>query len=213
MTTIYFVRHGEATGNRNKTFQGTTDNPLTELGIAQGKTTAQRFRDIPYDVIYSSPLVRAVETACLINLQNKPIIIDQRFIEVSGGEMEDKPVGSLAQLYPKEMELWHNKPHEYVGVNAQDGGVVEGEKRLKAAIAQIVAEHQDQTVLVTTHGLMLRIFNNWILGNCLQDIVKLGWGDNTCITCARFDNDLNPEVVFINDASHLTGDLTTRDHW
>lgn len=213
MTTIYFIRHGEATGNRSRCFQGLTDNPLTERGVAQAEAAARRFADVDYDIIYTSPLVRAQETARLINAKQKPIIVEPELVEVSMGQMEGLPVDSLDEAYAPVMELWNQHPHLYVGPGAADGGSEGASKRLRKVIANIVEQHPDETVLISAHGFLLRIFNNWVLGNRFEQLQEVMWGGNTCVTCAKFDQNLTPTPVFINDSSHLPPELATADIW
>ena len=59
LTKIYFVRHCEATGNLNRTFQGSTNTDITDLGAKQLEKLSERFKEISLDKIYSSPLLRA----------------------------------------------------------------------------------------------------------------------------------------------------------
>src|SRR5690606_22887808 len=63
-TTLYFVRHGETDPNRQRIMQGRRVNaPLNRNGRMQADALAQRFSDIPLNAIYSSSLLRAIETA------------------------------------------------------------------------------------------------------------------------------------------------------
>ena len=56
---IYLIRHGETDWNRMKKLQGTTDIPLNAYGIELAEKTAEGLKDIPFDRIYTSPLIRA----------------------------------------------------------------------------------------------------------------------------------------------------------
>ncbi|MEK1831722.1 histidine phosphatase family protein [Priestia megaterium] len=60
---LYLIRHGQTDWNKNKLIQGHADIPLNEAGKQQAKRVAERFRDIHIDVIYTSDLLRAQETA------------------------------------------------------------------------------------------------------------------------------------------------------
>lgn len=62
-TRFVLVRHGEAAGNHELRYLGTTDAPLTERGRAQARQLADALRAYPLAALYSSPLVRARETA------------------------------------------------------------------------------------------------------------------------------------------------------
>ena len=63
VTKLYLIRHCEALGNINDTFQGSIDEDITDKGQRQLDKLAERCKNIPFDVIYSSPLIRAVKTA------------------------------------------------------------------------------------------------------------------------------------------------------
>ena len=62
MKTIYFVRHGSTDGNETDAYQLHT-LPLSEKGVAQAAFVAERFKTIPVDVIISSDMTRAAQTA------------------------------------------------------------------------------------------------------------------------------------------------------
>lgn len=63
---IYLIRHGETDWNRMKKLQGTTDIPLNAYGIELAEKTAEGLKDVPFDRIYTSPLIRARKTAEII---------------------------------------------------------------------------------------------------------------------------------------------------
>jgi len=90
---IYFVRHGETDYNKQGLVQGQLDIPLNENGILQAQTLRDNLKDLNYDLIYCSPLNRALTTAKIINEgHNKEIIIDSRLAEIDLGEWQGKSV-------------------------------------------------------------------------------------------------------------------------
>ena len=106
MTRIYLVRHAEAMGNVQEFFQGRTDCEVSEKGKKQLELLAERFKDIPIEAIYSSPLKRTIDTAEAVNkYHGLPIIRDEGLIEVDGGVWEGKPWADLPKLYPVEYDL------------------------------------------------------------------------------------------------------------
>ena len=86
---IYIIRHGQTEKNRAHVLQGRSDVPLNQ----EGRNQAARVRDwfqsqgITFDMVYSSPLQRAVETAHIIT-DTCPIQIDRRLIEMDYGPYE-----------------------------------------------------------------------------------------------------------------------------
>lgn len=88
---VYIVRHGEVLHNVLKQYN-TEDEDLTENGRKQAKELKEKLRDIEYDIIISSPLVRARATASIINEKNKKIIVDHRLKERNAGSLTGKPL-------------------------------------------------------------------------------------------------------------------------
>ena len=86
---IYLIRHGETDWNRMKKLQGTTDIPLNAYGIELAEKTAEGLKDVPFDRIYTSPLIRARKTAEIIR-RDRPIEIIETdgLKEISFGDYE-----------------------------------------------------------------------------------------------------------------------------
>lgn len=68
---IYIIRHGETRWNRERKLQGRADIPLNENGIALAAKTGIGMKDIPFDFCFSSPLLRAKQTAWEILKKNE----------------------------------------------------------------------------------------------------------------------------------------------
>lgn len=88
---ILLTRHGQTEWNLLKNVQGKADIELNEKGVQQAEETAEKLKDCRIDIIISSPLKRAKQTADIINKdKNLPIIIDDRISERDFGEFEGK---------------------------------------------------------------------------------------------------------------------------
>ena len=84
---IYLIRHGETDWNKTKRLQGVTDIPLNAYGIELAEKTAEGLKDVPFDRIYTSPLIRAKETAQIIlGTRQIPLLEDPRIKEIGFGE-------------------------------------------------------------------------------------------------------------------------------
>lgn len=66
MKHLYFIRHGESEANVQRIFAGQMDTPLTEKGRAQAKAAGEAAKQHHFDLIVSSPLVRAYDTAKIV---------------------------------------------------------------------------------------------------------------------------------------------------
>ena len=86
---LYIMRHGRTDWNVRHKLQGRTDIPLNEEGRRMAEKAGEEYRDVPLDICYSSPLVRARETAeIVLSGRNIPILTDDRLREMSFGEYE-----------------------------------------------------------------------------------------------------------------------------
>ena len=56
---IYLIRHGETEWNTRHLLQGATDIPLNQNGVEVARITAEALKDVPFDVVFTSPLKRA----------------------------------------------------------------------------------------------------------------------------------------------------------
>lgn len=157
---IYFVRHGETIWNKEKKIQGQSDIPLNEYGKELGYITANALKDIPFDIVYSSPLIRAKETAeILVKNRNLEIHEDMRLVEMSFGEGEGE---SLPEIHTHpEMKLYNfiHSPGEYT---PPAGGETFEDlyKRCKSFIEEIIipSEKKYNTMLIVGHGALIRGF-------------------------------------------------------
>ena len=202
MTEIYMVRHCEAMGNVMRLFQGSSDFDISETGSKQLEYLKKRFKDIPIDRVYTSPLIRARKTAqAVIGERDLEPIDEKGLIELDGGIVEGKPFIETFNSIPGLADTWDNHPEDF----APEGGekMRDAYERIWNTVKKIAAENAGKTVACTTHGGVTR----WLLCRLLKgDIKKLSempWSENTAVTLIRFDSELNPEVVFYNDISHL----------
>lgn len=211
MTRIYIVRHCEAEGNIKRYFQGHTNGLPSEKGYVQLERLAERFADVHIDVIYSSPLTRAYETAQAINRgRGLEIQTDERLIEINGGKWEGVMWESFPELFPEETELWERDPANFV---APDGeSMREVYERMSQAISDIAYRHPDSVVAVASHGCAIRCLLCWLNGKPLEQLSTIHWCDNTAVTAVDFDYDGRCRIVFENDASHLDYELSTTAH-
>jgi len=106
MTRIVLVRHGQTMWNKEMIFRGRMDLDLGQIGIEQVNLLAQALNKMQIDVIYSSPLKRALNTAIPIaNYHHLEPSIDDRFIDINYGAWQGKSRNEikegLEELYLK----------------------------------------------------------------------------------------------------------------
>ncbi len=88
---LWLIRHGQTDMNLEKRMQGLSDIPLNETGREQARRAAETVKDVSFDVVFASPLKRAVETASILSgFPEEKIIRDERLIEANFGKYEGR---------------------------------------------------------------------------------------------------------------------------
>lgn len=151
---LYVVRHGQTDWNVSSRIQGHTDTLLNETGKKQAEELAQKLKDIPFDLIISSSLSRALDTANIINRdRNLPLILNNNLIERGFGDLE-----GLDDLSP-----YHCNIHTLLdySLNYQENKVEPIQdlfKRVCDFINFCITNFPDKKILVSTHGGIAQAF-------------------------------------------------------
>lgn len=208
MTTLYLIRHAEAEGNVYRRIDGHYNSLITPNGLRQIETLRERFAEISIDACYASDLYRTCKTATAIYVpKGLALQKDARLREVGLGRWENHPFGELETFEPEGLHQFnHDIANWHVEGSETRGQIVE---RFEMALREIAERHAGQTAAVFTHGCVLR---------CFQEILLCGAGvpycDNTAVSKLRYA-DGTFEIEFLNDASHLTPEISTfaRQKW
>lgn len=203
MTDLFIIRHCEAIGNRDRTFQGVSDCDITELGEKQLEHLAERFKNIKPDAVYSSPLKRAYLTARAANkYHGLPVVKVDDLIEINGGEIEGISWVDFPETRPEIEYAWSFEPHNFHPNGGESMRSVY--TRSWNAVKKIVAENEGKTVFLASHGCTIRNIICNALGRPIEQLNTVDWADNTGVFHLRFENwDKLPKVILFNDISHL----------
>lgn len=111
-TRVLLIRHGETDWNRNRRFQGRSDLPLNPTGRDQARALALALKDEPLNAIYSSPLVRAMETVNQIMAfhPSVPVFNEEGLVEMDLGDFEGLEAQHWAEQYPDFRKSWQENP-------------------------------------------------------------------------------------------------------
>ena len=205
---IYFVRHGESEGNKKGLHQG-PEVPLSEEGIKQGKVLAERLKKHKIDVIYSSPMVRAKQTAEIISDKLKiPVESWENLKEIRnpseiwGKSAEDERILEIKELARKKFLKGD-------GRYSDEETFEELNKRAKGVLEHLLLRHREQSVLCVSHATMIKmIICKAIFGKSLTPEIFLQlrehlWLKNTGITVCEYTDKWGWTLVNWNDTSHI----------
>lgn len=190
---LYFLRHGETDWNKERRMQGTIDIPLNEKGRRIAELTAKELSKIPFDLIISSPLSRAVETARIVTGHaDIPLRIDVRLRELSWGEWEGLTQDDLKQMgYKEGLNLFFTDPFQFPCPPGGDS-IQQVCERGKQFFEDVTHDPtlQDKTILVSTHGCALR----GVLNHLYEDPMDF-WQGKVPANCAVSIVDVDGETI------------------
>jgi broad specificity phosphatase PhoE len=185
-TILHIVRHGETDWNTLNKIQGHTDIPLNEQGIKQALTIKQHFSQTPFNVVYSSDLKRAHQTAeLIIQDRNLSIKLSENLRERCFGILE----GMIREELPPEIEqkvktMKSLSRHEYVYFKLTECHESFGElySRVFPFLLTIHQNHPGENILIVTHAGVIRALllmhqllpgKEWSIANCSHIVVKI----------------------------------------
>ncbi len=113
MVEIVLVRHGETAWNTEEIFRGQADVPLSDYGLEQAERLGEYLKDEKIDIIYSSPLQRAVQTAgAIASRQNIDLNIVGNLNDIDFGEWQGLTIKEVKQRYPELYQDWLDTPEQ-----------------------------------------------------------------------------------------------------
>ena len=157
---LYVVRHGETIWNVEKRVQGITDIPLTEKGRKEAEELQELISTLNIDVVISSPLERARETAEILIDSKLPINTDDRIKERDWGMNEGALISEVDRWVCWDVILNTKVQNIECIQDFMD--------RVSNFIEEIKIKHQDKNVLIVTHSAVSRVIH-YLLGIIPED--------------------------------------------
>ena len=209
---IYFVRHGITGGNESNQYQLPTIK-LSEQGVNQAQFVAKRFKSIPLEVIFTSPMTRASQTARIIADSIGRKVIESALFEeikrpsiVRGRSKDDPEVKSVMKVIKEtfsDRDKRHSDEEDYFQLKDR------AEEAMK-----FLSERKEKEILVVTHGEILRmilasvIFSKELTPEIFDQVRRTFIPHNTGITVIQYDLSFEYHksgwyVLSWNDYAHL----------
>ena len=183
---ICMTRHGETEWNAKGLLQGHEDIPLNENGRAQALKLAKHLAQTKWDIIISSPLSRAKETAEIIGREvgANAVIVEPDLIEKDFGEASGTTKEERDRLYPDR---------NYPGMEEWEHVI----KRTRAVLDRCTTKYADQNIVIVSHSSVTKALINGIEGG---DKDKHGVSLHSCgVTIA----DYTPETGYRFDCINV----------
>ncbi|MFL0196204.1 histidine phosphatase family protein [Clostridium sp. WILCCON 0269] len=202
MVKLYLVRHGETIWNIERKMQGgMKDSPLTEKGIEQANLLKNRVQDINFDIIYSSPLERAVKTSRIVAAQrNIPIIKDDRLMEIDIGEWGGLTKEQAREKNPEQLDNFWTNPKIYVPDTGESFAQVK--TRVVSLIKEIISRYEGKSILIVTHTVVLRIMMAYFENRPLDELWEGSYIHQASLSEVEIESGCY-NILLYGDTSHL----------
>lgn len=206
--TVYLIRHGETSWNREGRCQGVSDIPLTEKGYRQAHAIAKVFAGKPLSLILANPLQRARETAAIIaQSSGLPVETRAELREWNQGELEGLTGAALLRDHRAYFERWFQDP---AGAAPPGGETLRSlQERAWPVIDGLRQRSLDGPVAVVSHTMTIGTIICAALGLDLAHIhrLKLDLASRSTITFSPFGLFSAWVLTSLNDRHHLAEDL------
>jgi probable phosphoglycerate mutase len=196
VTRIIAIRHGQTAWNAETRMQGQLDTALDERGRWQAQQLAQALAHEAIDVIVSSDLSRAMDTAApLARARSMPVQRERGLRERSFGTFQGFTYADIARHWPEDTARWRAREAEFAPPSGES--LMAFYDRCVSAAQRLVAQHAGRSVVWVTHGGVLDCLyraatrvaldapRTWTLDNASvnrllhgdQGLMLVGWGD------------------------------------
>lgn len=148
---LYVIRHGLTDLNTKGIYNGHLDEDINDIGISQAEQAKEFMKDKDYDVIYCSPMLRAKHTCEIININNIPIIYDNRLKERTLGNLDGKNLKKEGFRKKLFFDYNYNKVKDEI---FEDLPTLF--KRVHNFLDEMIKNNKNQNILIVAHGGILR---------------------------------------------------------
>lgn len=172
---IYLVRHGETNWNQAGLLQGQTDIALNAQGLEQAREASERLKEVPFEIAFCSPLIRAKRTAeTIIGDRKITITTDERLRELNFGPWEGVDIRTIKDAASQPF----TNPGSYIPPEGAES-FAQLYKRSGEFVDQVLLplEGTYETVLVVAHGGVNRSILNPVLNIPVDDFWRVHMGN------------------------------------
>jgi broad specificity phosphatase PhoE len=205
VTKLYLIRHGQSDGNAEGRFGGHGPTPLSRLGLEQAEATAKLLAKEGVNSIYSSDLLRAVQTAePLSKLTGIPITPTSAFRERNVGVLEGLTFDESKETFPKDYYALVSRDVQHV--------ITDGEsyrhllRRSTTELWEILRTHIGGRVAVFSHTGAICFLTLHLMGAIHRDTKQTPWIVTSNCGINRFEirGRNNIRILALNDTRHLS---------
>jgi len=202
-TWIYFVRHGETPLTPDRKFSGSGggDPALTDEGQKQAKDVAREIAKIKPDILISSPMLRARQTAEAISAETGlSILEDENWIEMSFGYWDGLSFDEVREQYPEELQGWLNSAaYKAGGGESYEEAMV----RIDQALDDVAQKFSGKKICIVSHNGVIKVAALLALGAPIDSVFHIDAGPCSISSISIWSSDGLRALRSVNERGHL----------
>jgi probable phosphoglycerate mutase len=186
---FYFVRHGQSEANVINQFsnQNFEIHPLTETGVGQAQALADKLREEQFTCIYASPMLRARQTAEILNVPHKlNVQVTPALREHDAGDLEGRADREAWEQYTQLIETWR--------ANDQDARITNGEsfndlhERFMPFVTEVAETYSgsDAQIVFVGHAGIFHLMLPQLMKNLSYEFTRQHVLSNTGVVIAEY---------------------------
>jgi len=168
---IYLLRHGEIDRKYEKCYIGQIDVPLSPVGLRQAELWKEKLSQVCFDVVYSSDLIRAVETAEIVSgLNRSDLQVEPNLREIDLGEWDGVPMQKIRAQFPV---AWKDRGKQIATFRTPDGESFQDLHDRVVPMFEGIAVNQKGHVLIVAHAGVLRVILCHAMGKPTRELFSI----------------------------------------
>ena len=219
---LVLVRHGLSSFNAKGLIQGRTDDSLlTDKGYEQALKAGKALSKLNFEKIYSSPLIRAAETAKTIKESfgnEQEIIFDNNLLEVDLSEWSGLQIDEIKKKFPEIYPIWKNDPENLI-LKRKDNKtyqpiqeLFDQAKNFIEDILKIYLGKKNVNILVVGHNAILRCLILLLLNKPKKGFrkIRLENASFSILNISSHENSFKTQIECLNQTSHLNKNIPSQ---
>ena len=156
MSRLILIRHGETEWNVEGRYQGQADPPLNSKGRQQARSLASKLSGAGLELLISSPLKRAAETAqILAEILDLPVLLDDRLMEIHQGDWQTRLRSEIEGQYPELFRRWESEPWQVTPPNGEN--LYQVQERVDAFLEETLQHYPESCIGIVTHRIPIAL--------------------------------------------------------
>ena len=201
-TWIYFVRHGETPLTPDRKFSGSGggDPALTEVGEKQAQEVAAEIAKINPEILISSPMQRAQQTAQAISVATGlSIVSDEKWTEMSFGYWDGLSFDEVREQYPDELQGWLNSAaYRPAGGESYEEAMV----RVEESLEDLVEKYPGKKICIVSHNGVIKVAALLALGAQVDNVFHIDAGPCSITSISIWPSDGLRALRSLNERGH-----------